>query len=485
MIKYIIILMNMLALLVVRMFFTGDVNVKISAPDKVKPGDEITVSLTITKGALAGVGHMKQELPAGFGNASVIEAKGAEFKYLPEDNVVKFTWISLPSDPEFTISYKIKVDAAAANGNVNLAGKFSYVLNNEKQTFELPPTIIKVGEETLATTTTTTQAETTATTVTQPETTATNVTRPETTATATNVTQTEKTNTTVTQPETTATNVTQPETTATATNVTQTEKTNTATQTQTTSTTTQPEKTPSNITASRTIVGSPEAGTEFTVEVSVKKTGIKGFARIQETLPAGLTAMSLDNKGGTFSFIDQKVKIIWDNLPAEEEVKVSYRVSVSENASGDMSIIGSFSYVENNDPMKAEIPTTSISVKAKSLALNTNTTSITPPETTITNVPNPESHVAFKVQICALSKTDRSNSYFQSKYGISNNVSMELHEGWRKYVVGKYSQYKDARDYRETIRVKGVENPFVTAYNQGKRITVQEALMVSNQKWVR
>ena len=62
---------------------------------------------------------------------------------------------------------------------------------------------------------------------------------------------------------------------------------------------------------------------------------------------------------------------------------------------------------------------------------------------------------------------------------------MEFHEGWKKYIVGKYGQYKEARDYRETIRSKGIENPFVTAYNSGKRITVQEALMVSNQQWVR
>lgn len=509
MIKYSIILVNMLAIMLVRVFFAGDVSVTMNAPSKVKQGEEVTISLTIHKGSIAGVGHMKQELPAGFGNATVIEAKGGEFKYLPEDNVIKFTWISLPADQDFTVSYKMIVNTDAPNGNVALAGKFSYVLNNEKQTFMLPESSITVASEVLATTT---QPETTATATTQPETTATTTTPPETTATTT--TQPETTATSVSKPETTAVSTTtqvQPETTAT----TQPEvaATNTAMpETTATNTTATEAKTSSPVSASRTIVGSPEAGTEFTVELSVKKDGMKGFARIQETLPAGLTAISLDNKGGTFSFLDQKVKIIWDNLPADEDVKVSYRVSVADNVSGNMAITGSFSYVENDDPKKTEIPSTAISVKAKTVMAatttttapteNTNTTSTnttttattentnaannnTQTTSTTTTVPEPENKVAYKVQICALSKIQRGTSYFESKFAIGNKVSMELHEGWKKYIVGKYGQYKDARDYRESVRSKGIENPFVTAYNNGKRITVQEALMVSNQQWIR
>ncbi len=478
MIKYIIIFVNVLALALLRTFLVSDVSVKMDAPAKVKQGEAFTVSITINKGSIAGVGHMKQQLPAGFGNAVVVEAKGAEFKYLPEDNVVKFTWISLPADPEFTVSYKITPDATMPNGNVELSGKFSYVLNNEKQTYEVPNTTITVGGEEMATTTTTTQPETTATTTaTQPETTAvatktTSATQPETTATTT----------TATQPETTATStVTQPETTA------------------TTTTATQAEKSLMSINATRTIVGVPEAGMEFTVEINVKKDGIKGFARIQETLPDGLTAMSLENKGGTFSFLDQKVKIIWDNLPADEDIKVSYRVSVSDKAAGKMNITGSFSYVENDNPMKAEIPPSEISVAAKAVSAsnnqntnqnqnsnNNNNTTSNNNNTTANNnnVPTPETKVNFKVQICALSKLDRSTSYFESKYAIPSKVNMEFHEGFRKYVTGKYTMYKDARDYREKVRSKGVENPFVTAYSNGKRVTVQEGLMVSSQKWI-
>lgn len=437
----------MLALLVVQFFFPTEVTVKMEVPSNVKQGEEFTVRLIINKGQISGVGHMKQELPAGLENVTVVEAKDSEFKYLAEDNVVKFTWISLPADEEFTVSYKVVVKTDAPDGKINFAGKFSYVVNNEKQTFVLPETSIQVGKEVLVTKV----GSDTATSI-QPELTIT------------------KLDTTALQPSTAA------------------------------------EIKPStNVKAVRTIVGSPEAGSEFTVEINVNKDGIKGFARVQEVLPAGLTAMPLESKGGTFSFIDQKVKIIWDNLPADENIKIAYRVSVVEDVLGAMSITGSFSYVENDDPKKVEIDVTTISIVPKSsLAANTANTpadtssivKITPTETVAettsvaiapvqTTIPQPTINILYKVQICALSKLQRGTAYFESKFALGDKVSMEFHEGWRKYIVGKYNAYNEARDYRESVRLKGIENPFVTAYNAGRRITVQEALMVSNQQWVR
>jgi hypothetical protein len=48
-----------------------------------------------------------------------------------------------------------------------------------------------------------------------------------------------------------------------------------------------------------------------------------------------------------------------------------------------------------------------------------------------------------------------------------------------------YTQYKDARDARVKITTESskLPGPFVTAYNDGERITVQEALLISKQLW--
>ena len=75
-----------------------------------------------------------------------------------------------------------------------------------------------------------------------------------------------------------------------------------------------------------------------------------------------------------------------------------------------------------------------------------------------------------------------SPTYFASVYQLEDRVSTFNHKGWIKYLVGSYNTYKLARDKRNVVR-ENVEKAFVTAYNAGTRITVQEALMISSQKW--
>ncbi|HEX2617565.1 MAG TPA: hypothetical protein VHL57_08485, partial [Flavobacteriales bacterium] len=101
------------------------------------------------------------------------------------------------------------------------------------------------------------------------------------------------------------------------------------------------------------------------------------------------------------------------------------------------------------------------------------------------NVPAPETGVAYKVQISAAHR-EVGAAYFNERHHYSGDFSIERHEGWIKYVTGRYPAYSSARDQRQAYIAAGhnFPGPFVTAYNNGERITVQEALMISNQKWV-
>ncbi len=76
-------------------------------------------------------------------------------------------------------------------------------------------------------------------------------------------------------------------------------------------------------------------------------------------------------------------------------------------------------------------------------------------------------------------------AYFEKRHNWTSDFVIENHNGWVKYTTGSYQVYRIARDNRESVN--GGEHkfngPFVTAYNEGIRITVQEALMISKQKW--
>lgn len=88
-----------------------------------------------------------QELPEGY-VASVIESKGGSFTYA--DNAAKIVWINPPSEAVFTISYKVTVPNNAS-GSVNLTGKISYILNNERKVCDLEKKYFVVGNNGVAT----------------------------------------------------------------------------------------------------------------------------------------------------------------------------------------------------------------------------------------------------------------------------------------------------------------------------------------------
>ena len=100
------------------------------------------------------------------------------------------------------------------------------------------------------------------------------------------------------------------------------------------------------------------------------------------------------------------------------------------------------------------------------------------------NVAIENGEVNYRVQICALRKKVTTD-YFVKSHQINEKIYLNMHQGWHKYTVGNFNQYVGAREHREDIRNnKKIKGPFVTAYNNGTRITVQEALMITKDKWV-
>jgi hypothetical protein len=486
MLKYAALLFNSLALLIYQFFFADPITITQNIPSSAKAGTEFVVELTINKGSTSGFAKLQQDLPEGLVAMDKNDNNGGSFNWAPPS--VKLIWMSLPSDKEFKIRYSITVPSGMSGDKV-IGGKFSYVSDNVKQTVEIAPSTINIISDKPEVVAATPTATVTPTPTEQAVTTPTATTTPTSTEpVAANLSGNEGLSVSCVR------------------------------------------KVPSNV------------GTDFMVELDINKGNLTGFAKLLETLPAGFTAVSGESKGASFSFSDQKVKFVWVSMPTETEFKVTYKVLVAAAAGSTLPMDGVFSYIENDETKKYTIPTSIVSVGAgftpppvatnllketpktdtvkktePVVAVDNTATPVTPPvtepvvaknevvkptepvvakETTptttdnnakvlaATTIPTPQGDVNYRVQIAALHRAVEANT-LATRYNINEAVITEMAQGFTKYTVGAHKEYKSAHDAREVIKSKGVVGPFVTAYNTGKRITVQEALMITSQKWFR
>jgi hypothetical protein len=92
-------------------------------PPVVTPGSTVTVNVFIDKSYRGGLARLDEIIPTGF---TVSEADDNGAKFSVYDSILKFSWESMPSDPGFTVSYRLHVPATAL-GNYTLTAQFIYV----------------------------------------------------------------------------------------------------------------------------------------------------------------------------------------------------------------------------------------------------------------------------------------------------------------------------------------------------------------------
>ncbi len=111
-----------------------------------------------------------------------------------------------------------------------------------------------------------------------------------------------------------------------------------------------------------------EQGQEFEISMTVNKSDVTGFARLQLDMPAGFSVKATQTQGSTFSFKENKIRFLWMTLPADKQLKVACMVKGDNTVSGNASISGSFSYVLNNETQRYAIPVQTIAFGGNALA---------------------------------------------------------------------------------------------------------------------
>lgn len=406
-------------------------------------GEPVAIEIVVNKGAMNGFGKLQLDLPEGF-EVKEADEKGATYSY--SNGIAKWLWAVLPMESEISIHLTI-VPSAENLGNKTIGAKYSYVENNVKQVVEMNSaevTVLAPGSQLLS-----------------------------------SVTPTEA-----------------------GTPVTATKDSLLA---QTTVSVESNNEPPGDITATRKIeTGNSSA--EQVVTVNIRKGITRGFARYSDDLPAGVIVKGAKTDGASFSVADGKIKFVWVSVPEKENLEISYSISSSTNQT--ITLQGEYSYLEDNQSKKYKLVAETLGFETpidlvektqepKEPAKPQGQPVVAKVETVSTGVANSkkrpatviekkEGNLEFLVQVGAFSRIKVTTKRLEKKFKISETIKSEMMGGYTKFMVGSHNDYKTAREHRTSmVDENGVKTAFVVAYNQGKRVTVQEALMITNQKWFR
>ncbi|MCX8080069.1 MAG: hypothetical protein N3F09_02400 [Bacteroidia bacterium] len=453
-----------IVLFLILLFQNDAIVITHNIPQSVKPGGQYDIELKIKKGSVSGFAKFNLDLPEGI---TIKEKENAGASFSQQGTIAKWVWTMLPSTDEMVLKFTMTF-ASDMSGLKNISGKFSYILNNEKAVKDMDPLAVQVGD-----------------------------------AVAANEGEQKKAPSSV-QPQNNNTVDEKPI-----------------------------KDTLSNAQTYQEPQAQPEitrkvdkiSDLEYRIYLTIRKgKNISGFAKFSDNLPESMNARALQTDGASFSISDYRIKFVWVNVPEKEVLNISY-VLTGKPTDNDF-LLGEWVYLENEQSKKVTLtkwtwkdaPTQSTSeplagkennqnapekdnqnqatnestlVVQQNVNQDNKTTEIpgdsktketaSVSETTGQSI---NANVIFRVQVGAFKAPSQSPSTFAKARSLDQTPTTEMADGFTKYIIGKYKEYRSARDKREEVRGT-VPSAFVVAYNGPNRITVQEALMVSNQKWIR
>ena len=237
---------------------------------------------------------------------------------------------------------------------------------------------------------------------------------------------------------------------------------------------------------------------DFPVEITIIKKNLGGYAKLIETLPAGFSAIVVQAHGATVSFVDQKIIFVWNTLPAQDEFKISYKVSFSPNVKGNQIIEGVFYFIENERTLKFVLPQTSVHIidpAIEQVIAGTTKPKVAPkpPVVDYYQIKKPKKKgttklaagaINYKVQILALYQPDVQVQVqvpltFDT---ITEPVTITLTQGFLQYSIGPFATFDEASKHKEDMVSKGYPGSFIKAYMNKRRITIKEARALQEGK---
>jgi hypothetical protein len=420
----------------------AQVDLTMNAPSEAKAGESFVVKISVANQNAKGFARFHTDLPKGF-EAEQIDNENADAEFSFVDQRVRFIWASLPEASPINISYRIRVTDPRLKGNLQLTGRFTYMVGLERQAEEAEASVTIVPSP---------QVE------------------------ASQAIDIEAYQADDVQP---AGEAAQPQAAP-------------------------PQSAVAEVAAagngrdnSASIFAVRQkpylVDNEYYVNIQVSKASLSGSGRVDEAFSAQVSKIeAIETKGALFQIDDSRSKIsfVWTELPQDTgSFVVAYKV-VPWQGAPPLSIQGTFTYSDSAGEASVKVVerevdfSVHVPVPPLAAAVQPVEAPLLPPK----RVSQPAQRgLVFKVQLLATRQPVQNFEAYFRRYNITDRVTEERYDAdvrqyTYKYVVGPFKKYEQAQSYRDQIWRKGITDAFVTCYYNGDRITIQEALMISNKK---
>jgi len=208
-----------------------------------------------------------------------------------------------------------------------------------------------------------------------------------------------------------------------------------------------------------------ETGNEHRITLQFDGMDGVGFTKVTERIPSGCDWQVLDDGGGTVQTLDEGFSIVWFDAPPNAPVIYSLGqcpLSAVHSATGSLSVI--------HDGDSKEVPVIPCGLERSHDSAA---------DDAHTGLPV----ISFEVQVAA-TKNGGVTDYFKEKFNFRLETKEEKDGDWWKYTTGHHEEYAGAKSLRDDIRKEfPFHGPFVIARAEGRRISVQEALTRTGQRW--
>ncbi|MDR1416866.1 MAG: hypothetical protein LBJ57_05560 [Prevotellaceae bacterium] len=427
----------------------NQVALKIFAANQATAGESFMVRVSINKQNVNGFARFHVDLPRGF-EADLVESEysGAVFDF--RDQRVRFVWANLPEEQEVNISYRVRITEPRLKGTLLLPGRFTYTIGSERQTTDAAAQVTIVPSPQIAA------------------------------AQAIDIEAYQNEEGAQPSEETSLNFPPVPPAAAAGVGV---------------------GVEAAAISARSNTVRTSDifvvrqkpymVDNEYYVNIQITKALLSGSGRVDEELTASASKIeAIETKGALFSVDGTSISFVWTEMPTDTgNFVIAYKVTPWQG-NAPLSVNGRFSYSDSSGN------TTSVNIVEREVDFSV----YVPVPPLVAASQEPEAPVVrqresqpvqrglvFKVQLLATRQPVANRDAYFSGYNITDVVAEEVYEFdpkqyTYKYVVGPFKKYEQAQSYRDTVWRKGITDAFVTCYYNGDRITIQEALMISNRK---